>query len=46
MSRRLELKEQRLVDTMAWADDDDDDVDDNDDERQNSYKGTEVWGDK
>ena len=28
MSRRLELKEQRLVDAMAWAEDDDD----NDDE--------------
>lgn len=25
--------------TMAWVDDDND-------ERQNSYKGTKVWGDK
>ena len=46
MSQQLELKEQRLVDTMAWADDNNDNDDDNDDEWQNSYKRTEIWRDK
>ena len=45
MSQRLELNEQQLVDTMAWADDDNDN-NNNNNERQNGYKGTEIWEDK
>ena len=46
MSRWLKLKEQRLVDIMAWANDNNDDDDDNNDERQNRYKRNEIKKDK